>query len=116
MWRSLPGLVVSLLVIVAAGAETLVDSFPSPADEPRGLAWDGEYLWCADAETDSFYKLDSSTGTIIGGILSPLAINPEYGGIACSNDGNIWFANGQYVYKLDSATGAVLSSFSCPGG
>ena len=117
MWRrSIAGLAAALLLCMSAGAETLVDSFPCPGSEPRGLAWDGEYLWCADAGTDSVYKLDGSTGSIISRISSPVGIEDEYGGIAWSNDGHVWLANGQYVYKLDSATGEVLSSFSCPGG
>ncbi|KPJ66312.1 hypothetical protein AMJ44_08535, partial [candidate division WOR-1 bacterium DG_54_3] len=51
---------VCLTFAQSAEAQGIVDSFPSPASEPRGLAWDGEYLWCADAGTDSVYKLDTS--------------------------------------------------------
>ncbi len=107
-------LILHLSLALTVRAQTLVDSFPSPGSEPRGLAWDGEYLWCADAQTDSVYQLSSSTGVIISGF--SFAIQDEYGGITWSNDENIWLANGTYVYKLDSATGSMISSFSCPGG
>jgi len=32
--------------------------FPSPGPSPTDLSWDGTYLWCADDETDKFYKID----------------------------------------------------------
>ena len=95
-------------------AQGIIDSFPSPGSEPRGLAWDGEYLWCADAGTDSVYKLDISDGNVMSSF--PFSIESSYGGITWSDDNNIWIANGDYVYKVDPATGDTVSSFHCPGG
>lgn len=98
----------------AAQAQGIVDSFPSPGSEPRGLAWDGEYLWCADAGTDSVYKLDISNGTVISSF--PFSVGATYGGITWSDDNNMWIANGSLIYKVNPADGEVISSFSCPGG
>lgn len=95
-------------------AQGIVDSFPSPGSEPRGLAWDGEYLWCADASTDSVYKLDISDGSVISSF--PFYIESSYGGITWSDDNNIWIANGSLIYKVNPANGDVIFSFSCPGG
>jgi DNA-binding beta-propeller fold protein YncE len=95
-------------------AQEVIDSWPSPGSEPRGLAWDGEYLWCADAGTDSVYKLDISDGTVISSFWLP--INPEYGGITWGSDTTIWIADGSMIYEVNPANGAVISSFSCPGG
>jgi DNA-binding beta-propeller fold protein YncE len=107
-----------LLVCVAyAGstqAQEAIGSFPSPGEEPRGLAWDGEYLWCADAGTDSVYKLDISDGTVISSFWLP--INLEYGGITWGSDTTIWVADGSMIYEVNPTNGAVISSFSCPGG
>lgn len=95
-------------------AQGIIDSFPSPGSEPRGLAWDGEYLWCADAGTDSVYKLDISNGFVISSF--PFSIESNYGGITWSDDNNIWIANGSYIQKVNPADGSVIFSFSCPGG
>lgn len=95
-------------------AQGIIDSLPSPGREPRGLAWDGEYLWCADAGTDSVYKLDISNGTVISSF--PFSIESNYGGITWSDDNNMWIANGSYIYKVNPANGDVLYSFSCPCG
>jgi DNA-binding beta-propeller fold protein YncE len=95
-------------------AQTTINSFPSPAGEPRGLAWDGEYLWCADAGTDSVYKLDKSDGSVISSI--PFSIGSDYGGLTWGAESNMWIANGPIISELNPANGDVISSFSCPGG
>lgn len=108
------GLVIYSVLVPAGRNQTLVDSFPSPGGDPRGLAWDGEYLWCADAQEDSVYRLDPSTGQVVS--VFPFLIQDSYGGITWSNDSNAWVADGSFVYKVDPSTGEVIFSFSCPGG
>ena len=34
-----------------------IKSFSTPGGEPRGLAFDGKYLWLADSNTDKIYCL-----------------------------------------------------------
>jgi len=109
---------ISILSFLVASAysiegQQITDSFPSPGDEPRGLAWDGEYLWCADAGTDSVYKLDPSDGTIVYSF--SFSIGSSYGGITW-DDGNIWIANGGNVYEVNPSTGQSLSYFHCVYG
>ena len=94
--------------------QAIVDSFPSPSTEPRGLAWDGEYLWCVDAGIDSVYKLDPSNGMIVSSF--PFSIDLSYGGITWDDDTTIWIANGSNVYKVDPTTGQSLSYFHCVYG
>lgn len=111
-------LFLTLLVLVAcvgsAPAQEVVDSILSPGDEPRGLAWDGEYLWCADAAADYVFKLDKTNGTVISSFFFPM--DPLYGGITWGSDTTLWLADGSMIYQLNSTNGAVISSFSCPGG
>ncbi len=103
-----------LTFAASSHAQEIVGSFPSPSGEPRGLCWDGANLWCADAATDSVYKLDISDGTVVSSF--PFIIESDYGGITWSADANMWIANGSTIYKVDPANGEVVSSFSCPGG
>ena len=94
--------------------QQIFNSFPSPGDTSRGLAWDGEYLWCADAGTDSVYKLNPSNGTIVSSF--PFPIGSSYGGITWSDDNNMWIGNGSNVYKVNPSTGQSLSYFHCVYG
>jgi streptogramin lyase len=91
--------------------QQIINLFSSPGNESRGLAWDGEYLWCADAGTDSVYKLNPVDGTILSSF--PFSIGSSYGGMTWSDDNNIWIANGSRIYKLDPTTGNTLTSFGC---
>lgn len=102
------------VIAPSAQAQEIVNEFPSPAGESRGLAWDGEFLWCADSGTDSVYKLDPSDGGIISAF--SFSISSSYGGITWSSDNNIWIANGRYFYKVNPSNGAAMTNFHCPGG
>ena len=103
-----------LTFVRSAEAQEITDSFPSPGGEPRGLTWDGEHLWCADAVADSVYQLDISNGSVISSF--PFSIDPSYGGITWSEDSNIWIANGSLIYEVNPENGEVIYSFTCPGG
>jgi hypothetical protein len=107
-------LTIGFLLAVPGWTQSLVDSFPSPGREPRGLAWDGQHLWCADAEADSVYQLDSSTGAIVSGF--PFSIDYAFGGISWGDSGDIWIANGDFIYRVIPSTGEIAYSFPCPGG
>jgi len=49
----------------------VIASFDSPGSDPRGLAWDGTYLWNVDKGTQTVYRLDSTDGTIISSFSAP---------------------------------------------
>ena len=107
-----------LYMPLSSGAQTIVTSFESPGSEPRGLAWDGEYLWCADADKDSIFKIDPATGQVIHSIYFDM--HHTYGsGIVWSGDVDIpaiWITRWQYFYKLDAQTSKEIANFHCPAG
>jgi DNA-binding beta-propeller fold protein YncE len=78
------------------------------------LAWDGEYLWCADAQTDTVYQLDPQSGEIVSSFPFPIQI--VHGGLAWGSDGNILIAYGSRVYIVDPANGGVVDRISCESG
>lgn len=106
------------LFIFVAGtsqAQFVVREFDSPGPDPRGLTWDGQYLWCADFNLDSLFRIDVITGQVVHTI--PFVFDYTYGGgIAWDDTGAIWVTKRQYVYKLDPETGQEQSNFHCPGG
>ena len=104
----------SFLISTPVYSQTIVNSFPSPGPEPRGLAWDGSYLWCAEYESGRVFKLDPATGAKVDSFVFPLG--SEFGGITWGSDNQIWVANGSYVYEIDPVSGDTLFSFRCPGG
>jgi clostripain len=91
----------------------VVTSFSAPGTGPLGLAWDGEYLWNADWETEMIYKINPSTGSVVQSFSSPggrpfgLTYDGTYLWVAVRDDSTI--------YKLNPATGSVLGSIPSPG-
>jgi len=91
----------------------VIDSMPSPGPNPSGLAFDGTYLWHADATEDKIYKLDTS-GNIVDSFDSP-DDNPK----GLTFDGTyLWNADDKYdfrskIYKLDTS-GNIIDSFNSP--
>ena len=100
-------------------ALTVIDSFDSPDEGSRGLAFDGKYLWlCGSFSYDStpIYKLNTS-GNVIDSFDSP---DSDPRGLAF--DGTyLWLCgynvpihhNNPLIYKLD-INGNVIDSFDSP--
>jgi hypothetical protein len=99
---------------VSIFSQTIINSFPAPGFEPRGLAWDGSFLWCADYYSGKIFKLNPSNGAKADSVSFPML--SDYGGITWGNNGQIWVANGSYVYQINPVSGDTISSFHCPGG
>ncbi|MBN1150403.1 T9SS type A sorting domain-containing protein [candidate division WOR-3 bacterium] len=98
----------------------LINSIPAPDGAPRGLAFDGTNLWCANSGDGNstngakIYKLNPTTGAILGTYTTPGA--SPYG---LAFDGSyLWhsdFSSGM-IYKIDTSTMGVISSFSYGSG
>ena len=98
--------------IVLADSTTVIMSFPAPAPDPQGLAWDGEFLWVADDSTDSLYKIDPEDGSIVSSFPTP-GSKPR----GLTWDGNhLWCADtkSDTIYKLDTNYASVISSIPAP--
>ena len=104
-----------ILVSAALSAQTVVREFDAPGPEARGLAWDGQYLWCADADDDLIYKLDPNTGTFVDALLVSVS-SLGGGGITWTDDGAVWVTRGQFFLKIDAESGSETANFHCPGG
>ena len=74
----------------------LVETIPSPGPQPEGLAFDGEYLWHSDIETNKIYKLDTS-GKVICSYKSP---SPHTNGLTF--DGTyLWAISPDGIFQID---------------
>ena len=104
-----------IMIPVMTSAQYVVKEFDAPGSEARGLAWDGEYLWCADADEGAIFKIDPVSGNRVHSI--PFDVPTTYGGgITWSGDGALWISRLQYFHKLDPETGQEIDEFHCPGG
>jgi DNA-binding beta-propeller fold protein YncE len=104
----------SFLIGPSVYSQTIIHSIPGPGPEPRGLAWDGSFLWCAEYSSGKIFKLDPSTGARVDSFSFDLL--SDFGGIAWGSEDQIWVGNGSRIYEIDPASGDTLSYFSCPGG
>ena len=105
------GLMINKVIFGEKDSGDILTSFN--LDHPGGLAFDGEFLWCADSANDKIYELDAS-GNVITSFPSPrsnphgLAFDGEFLWCAYYSDGN------DKIFKLDT-TGKVITSFPFPG-
>jgi streptogramin lyase len=95
--------------------QSIVEVLDAPGPESRGLAWDGQYLWCADSDDDMIYKLDPQTGEAMDALLFTIS-GTGGGGITWSGDGAVWVTRGSFFHKIDAVSGGEVTSFHCPGG
>lgn len=49
----------------------ILDTLPSPASGPVGLAYDGHYLWNSDFNSSRVYCLDLATGETLRSLINP---------------------------------------------
>ena len=95
------------------GVGDIIKSIPAPGlGDPRGLTWDGTYLWMAEDDSKMIYKIDPSDGTVIDSFSTPGQSFTE--GLAW--DGTyIWHAeyNGN-VYKINPSDGSIIQTISAP--
>ena len=49
--------------------------FSPPPDDPKDMAYDGEFIWCIDYLDNAIYKLDPNTGKILESIPAPNGIS-----------------------------------------
>jgi hypothetical protein len=114
--RGLCGPIIILLFLtpVLAAAQQIVQEFPAPGPEARGLAWDGEYLWCADAALDSIYQIDPGTGRTVHAIAFNF-LNDFGGGLTWGKGQFLWVTRYTYFHKVDPSTGRLISQFDAPG-
>lgn len=70
---------------------SLVSFFTAPSNNPRGIAWDGEYLWIGDAQSRVLYQVDT-LGTTIRTVSMSGVINWSMGMVWVPEhtDGHLW--------------------------
>lgn len=96
--------------------QEILKQFDAPGPDARGLAWDGQYLWCADVFSGTVYQVDPTNGQVVSSF--EFNIDYQFGGLAWSSDGHIWitdFRNQSWFFKVNPTTREVVSSFHCPG-
>ena len=117
MKKSLWIQLIFVVITISASLESqeIIREFDAPGSESRGLAWDGQYVWCADLAADSIFKIDPISGQVLHTIFFDFN-SALGGGIAWSSDEALWVTRERYIYKLDPATGSEMTNFHCPGG
>ena len=97
-------------------AGNILSSFDAPGQSsqgphPKGLAFDGTYLWSVDFLDNKIYKL-SNSGAVIGSIPAPSGISS---GLAWDGS-NLWVSEwfSYKIYKLNPDSGQILMSFNAP--
>ena len=87
-----------------------IRKFSHPDSSPRGLAWDGTYLWAAGEKQKKIFKIDPITGTV----LTSFPIPGNYVPRGLAYDGTyLWLATAEWILqKINPATGEVLTTFT----
>jgi len=56
---------------VSATVGKAKQTFPTPAQHPTGMTFDGKYIWLADAQTYQLYQINPQNGRVVKKIKSP---------------------------------------------
>ena len=111
--RNLKKFIVLVLFAGHGIALEIVGSVPAPGPEVRGVAFDGQYIWCSDAYLDTIYRIDPRNGEVVHRLAYD--IPGGYGGIEWDPAGYLWVAERRYIYRVDPWTGAKLGRIWAPG-
>ncbi len=86
-------------------------SFPGFGTWPSGIAWDGEYFWLGDKDSNMICRVDT-TGAVLQRVRLPF-LDPS--GIEFDGQ-NLWFVyeHTAKLYKLEYPSGAIIDSFYLP--
>lgn len=93
---------------------SVLDSFPSPRNDPAGLAYGGGYLWAAILQSGPIIKIDRNTGLEVDFVDVPMDTRPF--GLTWA-DGYLYVGddNNDVIYKIHPNSGDVVSTFPSPG-
>jgi len=87
----------------------IVSIFDSPSDNPAGLAWDGDYLWCSDDDEGVIYKINPSNGNEMKSIGPGIWLNNPTGltwdgeHLWCADSGTYGYeGNHCLIYQIDT--------------
>ena len=105
-----------IIIVFTAGLQAGIgdtnSSFACPGHFPTGLAFDGQYLWNADRQTDSLYQIDPTSGEIIKTLNAP-----GYQIADLAYDGQmLWCLDIEegLIYRLDPQTGINEKTIYAP--
>jgi transglutaminase-like putative cysteine protease len=90
----------------------IIDSITAPGYVPRGLTWDGRYLWCVDAEAAELYAIDPGTEIVEKTIYCPVS---RPGGLAW--DGQyLWIAadRNEKLHQISPEDGTTIKTIPSP--
>jgi len=114
-------LLVNFLMILNSSGTEIMASYATPKDNPRGLAWDGEYLWLVHYQDYSdlglIVKINPNNGHVLDSFPSP-GTRPK--GLAFGGN-YLWIVdvqNNKYkIFKIDPTdNGKVIDYFSLDSG
>ncbi|MBN1620644.1 VCBS repeat-containing protein [candidate division WOR-3 bacterium] len=95
----------NILIGIDTVAGTPFDTIPAQGEQPMGLAYDGQYLWCAEdtgfgATRQEIYKFDPAAGIYTGDFIR----NPDNSPRDMTWDGEcLWLIgyNTRLIYRID---------------
>jgi outer membrane protein assembly factor BamB len=101
---------------VDTSSGAVLNSFPTVGEQPMGVAFDGQYVWCAEdtgygATRQEIYEYDPSSGTATGGVIR----NPDDAPRDLTWDGKSFWLVGYYsrlIYKIAPAGGTPAIQLS----
>ena len=91
----------------------VISSFSAQGNTPRGITYDGTYLWTTDADSDTIYKINPATGSVVTSFASPGSFPADL-----AWDGTyLWNTDPgtDTIYKINPITGLVVASFASQG-
>jgi len=93
----------------------IAQSIPAPEGDLWGLAWDGEFWWMCDDETNYAIAVSPKNGEVVKKVKLPEGNGRGFGwwdGALAVNQGCPWEKDPKRLVKIDPETGRILREFS----
>ncbi len=93
------------IYVVKSRDGSILRSLAAPGLRPQGLAWDRDgHLWCAEADSRSFFKMDPANGKIVKQHMLPFSSPEVNGEVIVPHGMTIWQ---RMIYFCSPETGEI---------
>lgn len=107
-------IVCCLPFLVFATPGEIISQIPAPGGNPDGLTWVDGYLWITSDTDHMYYKIDPSSGAVVGEMVPPGDGTGALTGLTWNGTHLVVTVEPWMIYFMDISTGLAVDSIPAP--